>query len=529
MDTNENQDIVPAQPPEVPPPVKPPEKKEVNRGSLVVGVILIIAGLFFFFGQIFNLWNWEVLWPMFIIGVGIAFFVGMIAGGKSLSGLAIPGSIISMIGLILLIQSTFNIWEAWSYAWALIIVAVGIGQVISGYWSENSEERRKGWETARVGLILFLIFGAIFGIIFALTGVTRQDTLVFWAIALAAVGVYLLVSRIVRLGWKKEKVTKDDRDLFWPIIFIGVGVFAILVKTGWLGTPQWNAILSLWPLLIIFAGLQLIFGRRTAWLSAILAVILLGAIYAVGFAGDKLGIRSDSSFILFPGLNRSLNWGSGQVIKGSGTISEETRPIEGVTKVNFSSFGTLEIQQGETESLVVRADDNLLTYIETGVNGNKLTIDTKSGYNLRPTQTIHYVLTVKNLEEFLLSGAGEVVTSSLEGKELEINASGAGKFELNGLTLNDLRVSISGAGSVFAEGTTGTLDVNISGAGSFKSEDLQSGKAAVRISGTGNAVVWVTDALDARIPGLGSISYWGNPELTKNVSGLGTVRNLGDK
>lgn len=54
----------------------------------------------------------------------------MLAGGRSAAGLTIPGSIITTIGLLLLYQETFDHFESWAYAWALIPTAVGVGIVI---------------------------------------------------------------------------------------------------------------------------------------------------------------------------------------------------------------------------------------------------------------------------------------------------------------------------------------------------------------------------------------------------------------
>ena len=46
------------------------------------------------------------------------------------------------IGLLLFYQNTFNHFESWAYAWALIPFAVGIGLVINGTWSEQPARRQ---------------------------------------------------------------------------------------------------------------------------------------------------------------------------------------------------------------------------------------------------------------------------------------------------------------------------------------------------------------------------------------------------
>ncbi len=70
-----------------------------NRSTIIVGAILILVGLAFLVGQSLDLVQIELVWPMIIIAAGAAFFIGMFLGGKATGALAIPGSIITMVGL----------------------------------------------------------------------------------------------------------------------------------------------------------------------------------------------------------------------------------------------------------------------------------------------------------------------------------------------------------------------------------------------------------------------------------------------
>jgi membrane-bound ClpP family serine protease len=90
--------------------------------------ILFLFGLLALFGQLFRGFDlWGTFWPFLIIGCGALFFVAMFLSGKSAAWLAIPGSIIIVTGLILLAQNLTGYWESWSYAWTLIVIAVGLG------------------------------------------------------------------------------------------------------------------------------------------------------------------------------------------------------------------------------------------------------------------------------------------------------------------------------------------------------------------------------------------------------------------
>ncbi len=151
-----------------------------KRGSLILGVILVAIGILAFLGQTINLSLWGMTWPLMVIGVGAIFFIGMVLGGKTTGFLAVPGSIITTVGLILLVQKTFGLWETWSYMWTLVFSAVGLGLVIQGAWSGQPELRQRGWELTRAGVILFLIFSILMEFIFTASGVSGRANSPVW-------------------------------------------------------------------------------------------------------------------------------------------------------------------------------------------------------------------------------------------------------------------------------------------------------------------------------------------------------------
>jgi hypothetical protein len=86
------------------------------------------------------------------------FFVVMAAGGKSVSGLAIPGSIITTIGLMLFLQNLTGHWESWAYGWTVILMSVGAGIFIMGALGGQEAQRRSGIQLLKLGGLLFVIF-----------------------------------------------------------------------------------------------------------------------------------------------------------------------------------------------------------------------------------------------------------------------------------------------------------------------------------------------------------------------------------
>lgn len=166
-----------------------------SRSNFIAGGILIGLGLLLLLSQVLTANVWRYAWPVILTGVGLLFFVGMLVSGRSAGGLAVPGSLITGLGLILLYQNLTQHWTSWSYVWTLFLCFSGVGLWISGWWSQKPQQRQSGRSLLGVGLILFLVFGAFFELSTSLFGV-HQLSSVLWALALIGVGVYWLVTRL---------------------------------------------------------------------------------------------------------------------------------------------------------------------------------------------------------------------------------------------------------------------------------------------------------------------------------------------
>jgi len=160
-----------------------------NAGTLIAGTLLILFGLMALARNIFNWVDWGFVWPFAVIGFGALFFVAMIGGGKQAAAFAIPASIISGIGLVLLFQNIFRHWESMSYFWTLIIMFVGIGIYLMGWYGEDENQKRSGLRLIKIGFVLFVIFGAFFEMIFS-----SFNNMVF-PVLLILLGAYLVLSR----------------------------------------------------------------------------------------------------------------------------------------------------------------------------------------------------------------------------------------------------------------------------------------------------------------------------------------------
>jgi hypothetical protein len=498
--------------------------KNRNLTALIIGSVLIIIGVLALFGNFFNFLNMDVLWPLIVMGVGIAFFIAMALGDNSRAGLAIPGSILVMIGLILFYMNATGNWEAWSYCWALIIFAVGAGVWINGYRSDQPELRKRGQETMRSGLILFLIFAIIMEFIFTLIGLHYQANILVWAILLAILGLVLLVSRIWHLG----KPEGEHVDLFWPILMIGVGVTAILYELGWIPADNLWMMLNLWPLLLIVGGVGLIFRSRSPWVGAILGLLVVAGMLTIGLAGGQLGLPSQPAW--FADI-RSIQFGDEekQQITGSGDLVTENRLISGVDRVELAIPAKLEIMQGSKEELTVKADDNVLPYLTTNVSGGKVVIRYQPQVQVHPSQPPQITLTVKDLKGVQVSSSGSMQVGTITTDDFDLALSSSGSIDIQELRADKIAADLTSTGDIILRGEANKLNLDVSSSGAFQGGDLKVQEADINLSSSGKITVWVTDDLRAKISSSGNIYYYGNPTVHPTLTSSGKLIPKGDK
>lgn len=179
------------------------ETRNRHVGSMIGGAILVAFGLLALASQLFRGFNfWGTFWPLILIGIGVVFFAGMYASGRSSGGgLAIPGAIFTGIGLLMFIQNITGHWESWAYGWTVILISVGVGIFISGWWCGRERQRQAGARVFGIGLILFVIFGAFFEMVFQSSPLAQLA----FPLALIILGGYLIVTRSRPVSWRPEE------------------------------------------------------------------------------------------------------------------------------------------------------------------------------------------------------------------------------------------------------------------------------------------------------------------------------------
>lgn len=227
----------------------------------------------------------------------------------------------------------------------------------------------------------------------------------------------------------------------------------------------------------------------------------------------RLGIAITALMLL--AVSCVINFDPMDSISGDGNVLKQSRDVTAFSGIKVGSGIDVFLTQGEPQSLVVEADENLLEWIRTEVNGDMLHIFTDKNIRFAKTKKVH--ITCSTINRLDISSAGDITgMNRFKSDNLKIEMSSAGdlKFEVDA---DEIEIYLSSAGNADLKGTTRRLKADLSSAGDLNAFDLEAGIADVSVSSAGNARVFVTGEASFRSSSAGSIHYRGDPRI-KNIS-----------
>lgn len=177
---------------------------------LLLGIAIVIIGIAFLIDRIFVIPIMARYWPLAFVLLSLPFIIGVLSNRKAIAILAVPGSLLSMLGLILLFQNLFNAWNTWAYIWTLFFVALGLGLLILGCVSKN--RALYPWASGFIGfgLISFVLLGAFFEEVFNLSGDNLAPSYL-WGSAVIGLGLYLIFAICL---FETQKISASEADSF---------------------------------------------------------------------------------------------------------------------------------------------------------------------------------------------------------------------------------------------------------------------------------------------------------------------------
>ncbi|NLP56616.1 head GIN domain-containing protein [Lutibacter sp. B1] len=205
-------------------------------------------------------------------------------------------------------------------------------------------------------------------------------------------------------------------------------------------------------------------------------------------------------------------------INGNGNITTETRKISNFDKISVGGSFHVELFKSNENTITIKGDENVLEFIVTEVENNKLKIYFEKGYNINTRKAVQITVPFKNLEEVALAGSGDIISNDvIEADTLETSIAGSGDIELK-VSTNKLSSNVAGSGNTNFTGNTNDFNCSIAGSGDIMAYDLTSKIATIKIAGSGDVKVNVTDEIHTSNVGSGDVYYKGNPSVIKAKS-----------
>ena len=216
-----------------------------------------------------------------------------------------------------------------------------------------------------------------------------------------------------------------------------------------------------------------------------------------------------------------------QTITGNGNVNKETREVKNFTGVALSGNMNVELAYGNSNSITLEGDENLLPYIETKVEDGILVVRTKNKTGLKTRNKLMVYVSLTKLSDLRVSGSGNITGTgnfNNDGKTT-VAVSGSGNIDVEMDSFSETKIAISGSGNVRLKGkSTNNIEAAISGSGSIDCSEMACNDVFAHVSGSGNIKVFANKSIDARVSGSGNIYYKGSAtNINLKSSGSGKI------
>lgn len=192
--------------------------------------------------------------------------------------------------------------------------------------------------------------------------------------------------------------------------------------------------------------------------------------------------------------------------------------VKNFSGVSVSSGINLYLTQGNSESVTVKADGDLINDIVVEQENGNISIKFKEGFKwtkMFNNKVIKAYVNYKTLNSIAASGGSDVYTQNqMKTDKLAIRSSGGADVKLD-LVCTDISIQSSGGSDISLKGKATNMTIQSSGGSDVDAYEFITDYAKVQTSGGADVDIYVNKGLEAAASGGGDISYKGNAALKK--------------
>jgi hypothetical protein len=207
---------------------------------------------------------------------------------------------------------------------------------------------------------------------------------------------------------------------------------------------------------------------------------------------------------------------------GEGPVVKTEFKLENIKSFTLRGSGKVYLTQGDTQSIIVEGQPNVLEKINTKVSANgHWNMQTRTCFSNH--KELKYYITLPNIEYAKIDGSGKIYgQSQIVSDQITIKINGSGEITME-LVANSVETEINGSGKINLSGTAASIDSEITGSGDMLLFGLVADNHQAKISGSGKIETTTNVLLSGNIAGSGNIRYKGEPEVNVKISGSGKV------
>ncbi|NCO62824.1 MAG: DUF2807 domain-containing protein [Flavobacteriales bacterium] len=205
-----------------------------------------------------------------------------------------------------------------------------------------------------------------------------------------------------------------------------------------------------------------------------------------------------------------------QGVKGNGNIQLENRiPNQSFNTIKASQGLEVYLTQGNEESIVIEADENLHAIIKTEVKDNELLI--YADKNIEHASAKKIMVTFKDVIKITSTSGSDVISNNtINADYLELDSSSGSNMNLN-VNTSTLTCNSSSGSDLKLSGKTERLIAEASSGSDIKAANLIAESSQVKAASGADITVNTVKELTANANSGGNIKYYGNPEKV-NIS-----------
>lgn len=208
-----------------------------------------------------------------------------------------------------------------------------------------------------------------------------------------------------------------------------------------------------------------------------------------------------------------------ETVIGSGRMVSENRAVGVFEAVALEGAFSVKVRQGSREAVQVRADDNLLSLIESEVENRSgrptLVLRWKRSTSVRDSGNIVISVEARTLHALSAAGSGTIDAEAIEGHRLALSVAGSGDLRVGRVSVGELQASVAGSGDIRAGGSAAAVRLSIAGSGDVDLAGVEAEQVKVSIAGSGDASVTAHQSLSVSIAGSGDLRYGGRVQTVK--------------